>query len=463
MNGTGTPSILQLSQGQPRASLRPKARQPQGPPDKDARGFTMGRGRAVQTTPAAGLSAAMPSAPGSANGMTSSFVKSTSPVNTMSTGHQAALTAAPDLGQKLLAQLQGQASARGGPGVDLGRGLLQQLQLGSAPPSAVAQRATAQASIPHTDAGRALLAQLQRLPTQPPPPSGLVAEPLAQPMALPAAQSQQDFDGSSAAVSFEQLLRGAAAGQQPRAEPSAQPSSQLMPQPQQPAVETAEVTTFGQLLRAAASNQRLPAQGPLAAPPPGFGFPQQPSQTPVPPPAIERDPPPGFGFRQQFSQPSVLTPAAVAAAASTGADSGRLLLQQLQQGRTQAPALGLFQQPPAAGWPGTAPHTGSAAQAGEEVGKLFLQLLQQRPSDSDFSGGPATGSVGAAAGGPIGAILGAPQPVPSAPPAPTSVLLQSAADLSTASGIIQAAHGLPGITSALRLAAFYTYYSCCNL
>ena len=380
-------------QGQPRASPRPKAPQPQGPPDKDARGFTMGRGRSVPLPPGAGPSAAP--APGAAP-PTDNIATSSSGI---SSGQQGGSSAAANLGQQLLAQLQGQSAMgiRPDPGVDLGRGLLQQLQQGMTPSSAFPQHTSAHASVTQTDAGRVLLAQLQKSPAK--QHAGSLADPPAQPAApiLSPAQPQQGFGSNASAMSFEALLRGAAGSQQSQAQPVAQPEP--------PAANRSGASSFDQLLRAAASNHAS-SQSIAAAPPPGFASRQQPSEAA------------GVAVAEAFSD----------------SDPGRLLLQQLQQGGLQAPALGPQQrglQAPALGpqqqrppgFPGGQPQQ-SAVQShtrhdDAQVGKQLLQQLQ-RVTVSD---GP-----GAISRSPVGAVAGASQPTPSAPPAPASILLQNASN-----------------------------------
>ena len=364
--------------------------------------------------------------------MTDASSPSNTSANATASRQQAPTAKAANLGQQLLSQLQGQSglTANANVGVDLGRDLLQQLQQGVASSPAVPQQAAASATFTQTDAGRALLAQLQRSPTQQAQPAGLMAEPMAQPMVPPMPQQpQQGLGGNAAAVSFEQLLRGAAASQQPRAQPVAQPQ-------QQPVADFSAAVSFDQLLRDAAANQQPRAQ-PAAQP-------QQPVARPsVPSVALSFEqllqdaaasqggahakshqvvPPPGFAFGQQPSQV-----AAVAAVATSAAgDAGRMLLQQLQQGALQATALRQqqLQQPP--GFPSTNPQQGlpgSHTRNADQAGKFLLQQLQ-RASVSDV----------AAASGPVGAVAGASQPMPSAPPAPTSVLLQNAADSVSATG-----------------------------
>ncbi len=382
-------------QGQPRASPRPKAPQPQGPPDKDARGFTLGRGRSMPLPPGAGHSAAP--APGASPPTDSVATSSLS----VTSGQQGGSSAAANLGQQLLAQLQGQSALgiRPDPGVDLGRGLLQQLQQGMTPSPAFPQHTSPRASVTQTDAGRVLLAQVQKSPakqktdswTDPP------AQPAA-PIASPA-QPQQGFGSNASAMSFEALLRGAAASQQTQAQPLAQPEP--------PAANHSGASPFDQLLRAAASNHAS-SQSIAAAPRPGFGNRQQPRSEGA-----------GVAVAEAFSD----------------SDPGRLLLQQLQQGGLQAPALGPQQQRPP-GFPGRQPQQSAVEshtrQDDAQAGKQLLQQLQ-RVTVSDGSG--------AVFRSPVGAVAGAPRPMPSAPPAPASVL-QNASHATT--GCIGASHNQVG-------------------
>ena len=385
-------------QGQPRASPRPKAPQPQGPPDKDARGFTMGRGRSMPLPPGAGHSAAKPAAPAPGASPPTDSVATSS---TVSSGQLGGSSAAAHLGQQLLAQLQGDSALGTRPDaeVDLGRGLLQQLQQGLTPSSAFPQQTSAHASVTQTDAGRALLAQLQKSPAK--QKAGSLADPPAQSAAsiVSPAQLQQGVGSNASAVSFEALLRGAAASQQTQAQPVAQPEP--------PAANSSGANSFDQLLRAAASNH-MSSQSIAAAPPPGFGNRQQPIEA---------------------------ADVAVAEAYSDN-DPGRLLLQQLQQGGLQAPVLGPQQQRPP-GLPGTQSQQSSAQSHTRhddaQAGKQLLQQLQ-RVTVSDGSG--------AVSRSPVGAVAGASQPMPSAPPAPASVLLQNASNATA--GRIGAKHNQLG-------------------
>ncbi|KAA6417737.1 MAG: 5 -3 exoribonuclease 1, partial [Trebouxia sp. A1-2] len=375
-------------QGQPRASPRPKAPQPQGPPDKDARGFIMGRGRSMPLPPGAGHSDAKFAAPApGASPPTDSAATSSSP-----SGQQGGPSAAANLGQQLLAQLQGQSAvgARSDSGVDLGRGLLQQLQQGMTAPTAIPQHTLAHDAVTQTDAGRALLAQLQKSLARQKADS--LADPTAQSAAslVSSTQPQPGLGSTASAVSFGALLRGAAGRQQTQAQP--------VVQSEPPAANHPGASSFDQLLRAAASDHAS-------------------SQN------IAGAPPPGSDSRQQ---PSAAAGVAVAEAYSDS-DPGRLLLQQLQQGGLQAPALGLQQQLPP-GSSGRLPQQSSVQSHTRhddaQAGKQLLQQLQ-RVTMSEGSGAiirsPAAGARSSAA----------PQPMPSAPPAPASMLLQNASNGTT--------------------------------
>ena len=340
--------------------------------------------------PGAGHSAAKPAAPApGASPPTNSFATSSS---AMSSGQQGGSSAAANLGQQLLAQLQGQSAlgSRLDAGVDLGRGLLQQLQQGMTPSSAFPQHTSPRASVTQTHAGRALLAQLQNSPAK--QKAGSLADPPAQsaaPIVSPA-QLQQSLGSTASSVSFQALLRGAAGSQQTQAQAVAQPVAQAG----MPAANHLGASSFDQLLRAAASNHAN-SQSIAAAPLPGFGTRQQPSEA-----------------------------AGVAAAeAYSDSDPGRLLLQQLQQGGLQAPALGPQQQRPA-GFPGRQPQQSSVQSHTRhddvQAGRQLLQQLQR-----------VTMSDGSVSRNPVGAIAGASQPIPSAPPAPASVLLQNASNEAT--------------------------------
>ncbi|DBA92644.1 TPA: hypothetical protein ACH3X1_002861 [Trebouxia sp. C0004] len=394
-------------QGQTRASPRPKAPQPQGPPDKDARGFTMGRGKSMPLPPGAGQSAAKPAAP--APGASPPSGGATTSSSAVSSGQQGGSSAAANLGQQLLAQLQGQSALGPRPkaGVDLGRGLLQQLQQGLTPLSAFPHQTSAHDAVTQTDPGRALLAQLQKSPAK--QKAGSPADPLAQPAAsiVPPAQFQQGFGSTASATSFEALLRGAAASQQTQAQPVAQPEP--------PAANPSGANSFDQLQRAAASNHAS-SQSIAAAPQPGGGNRQPPSE------------------------------AADVAVAEPYSDSdlGRLLLQQLQQGRLQAPALGPQQQRPP-GFPGRQPQQSSVQSHTHhddaQAGKQLLQQLQ-KVTVSDGSG--------AMSKSPVGAVSGASQPMPSAPPVPASTLLQIASTAITGRMGANHNHVGPGALAAPR-------------
>ena len=327
----------------------------------------------------------------------------------------------PDAGQELLLQLQGQAAVSAPGGAELGQGLLQQLQSGASALLPLSlQQATGNASLAQTDAGRALLAQLQRPLAQSQQALNSMAQPIAQPVPPP----YQGSGGIAASGSFEQLLRGAAATQRPVAQPMAQPAVQW----QHPSIAA---PSFTQLLSSAMAQQQPPP------PPPRFSRPPQPLST-----TPSQAGPPGFAVtHQQPTQP----PQPLAASMT---DPGRLLLQQLHGGGLGRQGGALGQQPQ--GVPNMLSHQqrGGALQGGalgqppqglptamtkaparpagsNEAGQMLLQQLQ-RASLSDA----AASVVVAVRPGPsdsVGAVVDAPQPVPSAP---NSVLLQSAADTS---------------------------------
>ena len=343
----------------------------------------------------------------------------------MSSGQQGGSSAAANLGQQLLAQLQGQSAlgSRLDAGVDLGRGLLQQLQQGMTPSSAFPQHTSPRASVTQTHAGRALLAQLQNSPAK--QKAGSLADPPAQsaaPIVSPA-QLQQSLGSTASAVSFQALLRGAAGSQQTQAQPVAQPVAQAG----MPAANHLGASSFDQLLRAAASNH-VNSQSIAAAPLPGFGTRQQPSEA-----------------------------AGVAAAeAYSDSDPGRLLLRQLQQGGLQAPALGPQQQRPP-GLPGRQPQQSSVqSHTRHDDAQAGMQLLQQLQR--------VTVSDGSVSRNPVGAVAGASQPMPSAPPAPASVLLQNASNGATGrngANHHQVGPGASGVClSHLSSAADITHSAC---
>lgn len=195
------PSIGQGAQVRPRH----KTPQPQCPPHKDAKGFTMGRGRATlpvapaapgsSSTPAQySFSAQMPQA-NEVSTAASSSTSASVPERVTSDHSTAAHTASQgNMGQQFLQQLQQtqavssdhsqigqaflqqlQAGPSSGPTTDLGKGFLQQLQPGNvsqaAPVSAQQQprpEALSNITVAHvngmdnSNAGEALLSQLQQ-------------------------------------------------------------------------------------------------------------------------------------------------------------------------------------------------------------------------------------------------------------------------------------------------------------
>ena len=340
-SGSLVPGSSPSGQSQSRASPRPRPPQPQGPPDRDARGFTLGRGRALPPPPGAGPVAASPPAPGTrlpptapvpaVNSHTTAtpVQLDTSAAAWPPSHHAAAAAAAAKLGHQLLAQLQGQpgAAAKTDLGTDLGRGLLQQLQQAAGSSRAQHQQGgIAQASLPHPDAAAA---------SQP----GSLSRPAPELLPQPPQQSH------AATVSFQDLLRGAAASQQPRQLPNAAPFA---------------AHSFNQLLRGAATSPQAPSpeqpQQP-GAPSPRLGHPPF-RQRSAPHAGIGTPtqlhpvaPPPGLaGTTQPVRAAATAAPFAAAdiaaaavaafgdnpaAAAGAGGNPGRLLLQQLQQQQRQ--------------------------------------------------------------------------------------------------------------------------------
>ena len=481
---------------QPRAFPRPKAHQPQCPPDKDARGFTMGRGRALPSVPGAGLFAAKPSAPApgaSAQHPISVSASAEQPAATspasaaaaqqpaVNIGHQLlsqlqvqattsdsgtkigqqllsqlqvqgssrpAPQADPNAGQQLLMQLQGQAAVRAPAGAVLRQDVLQQLQSGGVPSPVLPQHATGNASHAQTDAGQALLAQLQRPLVQSRPNVNSMTQPLAQPLAQFLAQPlPQGYQDPGASKSFQQLLRGATAAQRPVAQPVAEPGAQ--PAPQQQQQSNGAAPSFNQLLQSAMAQQQSPQ------PPPGFARAPQLHSTTATASAATPTGPPGFAVSHQH--PAQLQPSAAAMT-----DPGRLLLQQLQGGGLglQGGALGqqpqgvpavlsqqlrggplrgcaLEQQPPGvpAALSQQQQRLPAHPQGSREAGQKLLQQLQR----TSLSANGVTTSTALHPSASVGAAVDAPQPVPSAPPAPNAVLLQTAADnsaISKSSGTI---------------------------
>ena len=460
---------------QARASPRPRAHQPLCPPDKDARGFTMGRGRALPSVLAAKPSAPAPGASAQhPSGMTYMTSSSEQPAATsaasaavvqqpaVNIGHQllsqlqgqattsdsgskigqqllsqlqsqgssrSASQADPNAGQQLLMQLQGQAAVRAPAGADLGQGLLRQLQSGGgAPLPDLPQQTSGNALHAQKDARQALLAQLQRPLVQ-----SQAVNSTTPPKAQPPAQGYQ---GSGASKSFEQLLRGATATQRPVAQLMAEPVAQ--PAAQQQHHGNRAAPSFNHLLQSAMAQQQPPQ------PPPGFARPPQPHSSTATPSATNLAGQPGFALSHQHSaqlQPS--------AAAMT--DPGKLLLQQLQGGglgqQPQGVPAVLSQQlregPLQDGALGQQPQGVPAAlsqqqqtlpthlQNSKEAGQKLLQQLQ-RTSLSEAANWVTT-SMQSHPSAYVGAVVDAPQPVPSAPPAPNAVLLQNVADNSASS------------------------------
>ena len=415
----------------------------------------MGRGRTLAqppgqnplTPPAPGSLTAPTAATSAAHGLSHSTPFASSTVS----DQQAASAAAGNLGQQLLAQLQGQAAATPPPpGFDLGKGLLQQLQSrgtatsdnsnqasnpqqlpsgGTAPShsQAASLDSTSQVSAAHTDAdrafaqqvqsrgnappesnsqgsnaqsnaGRAFLAQLQRSPAQMP-----------KPVQSSATAGHNTRGSNPAAVSFEQLLRAAAANQQPRGQSQAQPVAQLS----SGGARSASNMTFEQLLKAAAANPTAPLHsqsGPMHS---HSGSMQ--SQPPPPLPGLTQ---PAAAIASNYA-----TARSCPATAVAQHNPGRLFLQQLQQGGLQLNALPQQPSAPAAANSSSKSQQGvSSSQhvTADQAGKLLLQQLQ-RVSVS------VSGASRAASRDPVGAVANAPQPEPSAPLAPSSVLLQNAA------------------------------------
>ena len=464
-----------MNQGQPRASPRPKAPQPQCPPHKDARGFTMGRGRAAP----AGAPAVQPQAPApgaqhatgpsavnlgqqllsqlqpSANGKTAA--DSASNINhqllsQLQHQSQGRPPSGSNIGQHLLSQLQGQSSGSVPVGPDLsagqqllmqlqgqgqgqaagrapagrttsGQGFLQQLQGGlSSAPTELSHQAAGNLSHAQTDPGQALLAQLQRSPAKPQQGLGSAARPMAQPVTQAVLQPNHSTASGAASVSFEQLLRGAAATQQHPPNLLAQPMASTAAQPahQQPTAG-GNAPSFDQMLSTAMAQQHPPV------PPPGFTRPPNKINAPLPEASV-RGPaqPPGFSLTQQLPSQAQPLPAAAV-------DAGRVLLQHLQGGGLQGPAPGQLTHalPPTSGQPSALPaHSPRDAEAGR---MLLMQLQKSTLADNAqgdaHSATPRQNSLSNS----TGAAGNGPQPVPSAPPAPASVLLQAAADLSAGS------------------------------
>lgn len=328
---------------------------------------------------------------------------------------------APNAGQQLLMQLQKQPAVGAPPaGAVLGQGLLQRLQSGAGAASHVLpEQATTGNALPaQTDAGQALLAHLQRPAVQSQQPVNSMAQPVAQPMAQPIAQPMaqpmaQRHQGPGAVNSFEQLLRGAAAAQRPMAHPMAEPAAQRQHQ------SNVASPSFNQLLQSAMAQQQPPR------PPPGFARPPQPHSMTA-----------ATGLAGQAG--SVLThqpPSQLHSSAVAGLDPGRLLLQQLQGVGLGLQGGALGQQPqgmPTALSQQRQPQTNSSHPLGNnEAGQKLLQQLQ-RASLSEAANGdtPAMGPLPFAS---FGAAVDAPEPVPSAPPAPKAILLQNAAVMSASS------------------------------
>ena len=329
----------------------------------------------------------------------------------------------PNVGQQLLMQLQGQADARAPAGTNSGQAFLQQLQAEGTSSSPIKPpQVTPSTSVAQTDAGRVLLAQLQRSPVKSQQASGSTAQShaqrVAQSTAQPAHQSYQGPATNSVSVSFEQLLRGAASSQrstaQPMAQPAAKPAAQVA---NQHPVAGAAAPSFDQMLRAAAAQQQPPA------PPPRFARAHQSDPMMSAGSASGQAQLPGLGFSQQRPGQAPPVPAAMT-------DPGKLLLQQLHAGGLQGSAPKQQLQGPQ-GQPVSPVSQPSHASGNVEAGRMLLQQLQNaRISDTIRSGASGAAAVQSGPSALVGAAVDAPQPVPSAPPAPASVLLQNAAGMS---------------------------------
>lgn len=379
----------------------------------------MGRGRALPSALEAGPLAARPSAPApGALTQHPAGVAASAQQPAVNIGHQllsqlqvqgsssvSASQSGPNAGQQLLQQLQGQTAVRAPPaGALLGQGLLQRLQSGAGAGSPLLpQQATGNALPAQTDAGQALLAHLQRPAVHSQQGVNSMAQPMAQPI----------HQGPGASNSFEQLLRGAAAAQRPMAHPMAEPVAE--PAAQRQHQSSLAAPSFNQLLQSAMAQQQPPR------PPPGFARPPQPhSMTAAANVAGQA----GSVVRHQ----PPTQPQSFAAAES---DAGRSLLQQLQGSGLGLQGGALGQQPqgmPAALNQQRQPQMPSHPLGSNEAGQKLLQQLQ-RASLSEAANGSTTG-MGPHPSASFGAAVDAPEPVPSAPPAPKAILLQNAAAIS---------------------------------
>lgn len=395
-------------------------------------------------------------------------------------------SAPPQIGQAFLQQLQA-GPTRTVPSVDLGRGLLYQLQQGNAPPTLPIT--TVNAGFDNGDAGRALLSQLQRPAAQ--PNATLTASAILSTLARPspvdphfrsaAAQQQHSMPiHTQYAVQSAQHTQSAQLAQAPQPAQAGQPNPGMMlleqlqgslaasaqnarqipamaqapPGFQSSATNMADAsaTSFQQMLRAALTKQDH-SQNPLGpthptsdqrlsqssqatslashvAPPPGFpstpGVPTPPGLAPPPHvmPAQQQNTNAGRQLLQQLHRPAQHTSSA---ALQPPTNTSAAALQQYELAQQQLPAM-------------LSPRPGSGqAPAGQvAAGQMLLQQLQRGAGSASFAtAAPAAMSdsfrpqldiaAGGVDGGMVGMVPEAVQPKPSAPPAPTAVLLQEAA------------------------------------
>lgn len=486
--GQGTPARQSsIGQGgQVRPSPRHKIRQPQCPPHKDAKGFTMGRGKATPPT--------APAAPGS-----------TVPAGTLGKEHlgqqllqqlqqpQAGRSAAPHIGQAFLEQLQaGPISA--GPTPDLGKGFLQQLQQGGAAhavPPANAQpqldrgmysnsAAALNSGANGNDAGRALLSQLHRPAAQPntasaqtqggatpvqvgrhaaalhghrQPVQKLHAQTLHPAQALQSTsgtqpvQVMQQSTGTQPALAsqpnagtalLEQLLGSSAAAAAQDTRPGRGPN-QAPPGLQHPSTNMASnsAASFQQMLRTALAKQ------PHSRTPPGF--------THQPPSFAHGQSVPSTSANSAHQLPGVMQSQPVqsvdAAVAAAGAPPPGFSPTHLSPARQQNPSA------PTPGFSHT--HLSPAQHQSSSAGRQLLQQLQQAGSQSPSSAHLQTDTAAAAGLQPstlqqqqqLPAALGqhqAPGALPGGQFNPGQMLLQQ---LQRSPGAVPAAEGV-GISNA---------------
>lgn len=423
-SGQSTParqgSAGQGGQGRPlpRHALRAKIPQPQCPPHKDAKGFTLGRGRPLPPVP--GLPTVPPAGPGSSSSAVAApgSSSSSSAVPTSSSDAAAApessslsaffprkptdgaillrsgapaAPAASDAssishhspGQQLLQRLQG-----GAPAAPIGQAFLQQLQAG--PPSR---------AVPEADLGKGFLQQLQQGAAAP-----LLSQASQASGAVPLTLQPQPQQARASPVKAQPTPPGAADSHAGRAFlAQLQSGIQAIPSPAQHAA----VPTLDPAPQYAQPAQLPTAQLPYAQQSqvllPGQIAHTQPSQHAQPPPESNagpallqqlRTPQPARQHRSNGQSRSIMSPPGLPQPALDMAAASALSFQQMLHSAlnkqepthaqvataNQAVSLQHHQQATAGDGSGPAAPVLPQSQSGQEpadAGRHFLQQLQQ--------------------------------------------------------------------------------------